>query len=336
MNLSTVDKDNLRRMIEEKVVNVPNGEKIKIDKHILENLIFINLKDNCDRKSKFICWSGEFLSKIDLSEVNFENVVWDINFCKKHSNIFEKNPYNDVKGINLGNCNVNIDFSKSYEAKYMNNSDLAISMCNFENVTNIIGFDVFKIIASCNLKDSGITISLNKEKKFDKIIINTNFERANLSNIIIDVIDLLNNNEKCCIYNCNVMNTGINITYNFKRPINYQDKLNTYYRLKEKDFKDVSQDKRLSDLTCELKGFMKLDDYGIKLGKLIKDGHLVGCYVNGKYIKPKELANQERKIRIEQLKKEKDELINSLEKSIDNQILKLRNKKSSGQVIFRC
>ena len=63
----------LRKMVEEKIKMVPEGKRLYINKELLERLLF----EQETRYLTFIkipMWTGEFLSKIDLSEISFENV----------------------------------------------------------------------------------------------------------------------------------------------------------------------------------------------------------------------------------------------------------------------
>ena len=82
------------------------GEKIKIDKNILESLLFEKKFEN-GKEIKYIAWSVNLfpLSNIDLSEISFDNVSFD---CKR---AFEEGIIEDC--ANLSYTNAKIDFSKS-------------------------------------------------------------------------------------------------------------------------------------------------------------------------------------------------------------------------------
>lgn len=321
MHLNTVDKNKLRRMIEEKVVNIPHGKRIKIEKNILEELLFHKEKSNKGILAKFIIWFGDFLTKIDLSEVSFEDVVWDIT----HANDFKSNPYRSVNKIVLNNTNCHIDFSTSYEYKNKIREKYSISNCELENV-NLIGFDIFNNIENCNLKNTNIVFS---KGNYNKNITNCNLEGNNLFGTTIHLTQLLGCSMEGTLTFSNIKNTNINIIYNYKRPSNYYEKLKTLRELETKDGRNDSELRTYNNLKYELREYIGLDKLGKRLGEKIKNGELVGCYVNGKYIKSEELKNMNRNVMIEKLKNEKEELINSLERSIDDQVLKLRNNKSS-------
>lgn len=106
--LSEKQKNELRIMIEKDLENVPDGMRKKMPKDMLEELIFrssvkIDGEFECDAlflmedslvegeannveakindilsKCKFPVWTGKFLSKLDLSELSFEGVVWSL------------------------------------------------------------------------------------------------------------------------------------------------------------------------------------------------------------------------------------------------------------------
>ena len=80
MQLNKQSKNELRKRIVEQLKEVPKGQKIKLDKELLEYLLFevITLDKTTDTKVKLPIWSGEFLKKIDLSQVDFTNVSWCI------------------------------------------------------------------------------------------------------------------------------------------------------------------------------------------------------------------------------------------------------------------
>lgn len=108
LKLSEKQKNELRKMIEKELENVPDGMRKKLPKDMLEELIFrsdvkIDGEFACNDlflvedslvegeannvetkindilcKCKFPVWTGKFLSKLDLSELSFEGVVWSL------------------------------------------------------------------------------------------------------------------------------------------------------------------------------------------------------------------------------------------------------------------
>ena len=72
MKLNQKDKIEFRNFLKEELQKIELGlEKIKIPKEILEQLIFDINSETCAKK---IAWSGDFLQKLDLSEISFDNV----------------------------------------------------------------------------------------------------------------------------------------------------------------------------------------------------------------------------------------------------------------------
>ena len=80
MKLNKQGREELRKKIEEQLQNVPEGQRVHLDKELLEELLFetITYNKNTNEKLKLPVWSGDFLRKIDLSEVSFEDVAWTL------------------------------------------------------------------------------------------------------------------------------------------------------------------------------------------------------------------------------------------------------------------
>lgn len=168
--LSYNRKKDLQKSLEELLCEVPQGQRIKLDKEILEELIFTEGEDKVKGKKvpcKFITWSGPFLRKIDLSEVSFEDVHWSLELCR--------DCYSD-KIIDLSGTNINPDFEKSFARK--NGLKLCIKNCNFtdaelSNVTLTGRCDII----NCSFSNSDIKIDLSK---------------INMSNVKLRNLDLSN------------------------------------------------------------------------------------------------------------------------------------------------
>ena len=181
-----------RKEIEESIKNSNLKEKIHIDKNILESLLFDIVFLDENKEAKFLVWSGTFLSKIDLSEVDFNNVVWDIRY-KDNENMYYID--NGISEINLSKTNAKIYFSKSYNSSY-----LTISGCNFEETDlsksfYLINKDTkYKIyINNSNFKNTKLDLNLNRIKE----AYSNNFSDNNFSSIKINedfIIDNPNNN----------------------------------------------------------------------------------------------------------------------------------------------
>lgn len=111
-HLEKWENQQLKSLLESDFVEPPEGERIHIQKEILEQLLFGTVIMDTPTGQvlvKYIVWSGDFLSKIDLSEISFDDVLWDIN-VEDDDNYYSEN---EIYEINLSNTNAHIDFSKS-------------------------------------------------------------------------------------------------------------------------------------------------------------------------------------------------------------------------------
>jgi hypothetical protein len=78
MKLCRKDRDELRDEVVKLLNNVPFGKRISLDKDLLDELLFeeVLLNKETGVKMKIPVWSGVFLRKLDLSDVNFDDVSW--------------------------------------------------------------------------------------------------------------------------------------------------------------------------------------------------------------------------------------------------------------------
>ena len=152
MELNTESKNKLRAKIVEELKGVPANKKVKLDKYLLESLLFDELKYTISNGNKTTTlnpripvWSGEFLRNIDLSEVDFTNVSWsslgfDCKALAEKDSIFPREILKKIEQkrtslenrkylVNYSCSNANIDLSKSFEAINIHNID--IRKCNF-------------------------------------------------------------------------------------------------------------------------------------------------------------------------------------------------------------
>lgn len=319
--------EQLRDSIKQKLENSEFEGRIKIDKDILEQLLFNsydveeyasprNHQESTSRSVRIPVWSGKFLQKIDLSEVNFSDVFWGYDHNFSDHGIWKKTP--EFKGHNCkdghydySNTNANIDFRKSFVVKewYYEDDELKernqiiIEGCNFENVdlskNNFDGMD-FCLIDS-NLKNANITIKFDNDHK--NYISFCNMDGNDLSNLTVDLLLMMDG----CLYGdlipefeCNsCMNTGLKIVCNEKS-------LNEWY-------------KKLFDTDGETDYFWET------YRKFFDDHSFVGCYFNGTLIESKEqlieLSTNKIKELVDDYKKNITEYkMNQLLKSVDEQI----------------
>lgn len=199
-----IEKNKKRKEIEKRINESNLKERIHIDKNELEYLLFDVVKDRNESEAKFLMWSGLFLSKIDLSEVDFDNVVWDIEY-----DIDGKRYYldNGITEINLSKTNAKIDFTKSHNFEKLYHP--TISGCNFFGTDLSKSFGVHGIFTSngiyvnnCNFKRTKLGLDL-----FDRIkeAYSNNFSNNDFSKLRISKEFIINNP------NNNFNNTGINI-----------------------------------------------------------------------------------------------------------------------------
>lgn len=114
-----------RNVFKQKFEEYPfEGERLKIDDDVLTQLLFDTVVTEVNGESvkkKIIAWSGDFLRKVDLSKISFENVDWN---------------YEKDRAVDLSYTNAKIDFSKSFEVLHpkTKNSKATISHVNLECV----------------------------------------------------------------------------------------------------------------------------------------------------------------------------------------------------------
>ena len=243
----------IRKVLKDKLCKYKGKELLKIEKDILEDILFDKIsyetENNKKINIKIPIFSGKFLSKLDLSEVDFSNVTWSflgsidkLNFLdnslkeeylpldnEKTKEILKKYLSQDYYKVytDYSNTNALIKFDNSFEGKYKNN--LEIYNTNFSNINlsnNVIHSN--SILINNDFSNTNINI---RPKFFNNLNLlnayNNNFENIDLSNITIPMIkynDYVNNNY---FNKNNFKNTNINIEFE-------KDKIdNNYYEDKE-------------------------------------------------------------------------------------------------------
>lgn len=214
----------VRKTVEEEVKKVPEGTRVKFDKDLLENLLFekIVINKSQNKVAKIPVWSGEFLSKIDLSDVDFENVSWSFNRWIREG----YNPFEDISDVDLfdlngeidydaeiiyKNTNANIDLSKSFEFKEQGAID--VGGVDFENTQLSIGNAKTVYFSETNLK--GTNIDLRSAVDIDGFI--TDFTGVDLSFFKVDGERVFHGDILC---SCNLCGTGINMIIEDKETAN--------------------------------------------------------------------------------------------------------------------
>lgn len=221
-------KDKLRSEIIEKLKNVPEGQRIKVEKTVLENLLFETVAID-DGQLKLPVWSGDFLKKIDLSEVDFTNVSWNLldesrifryfnitdpktkAICDAINDIRTQYNFGMTSMVNYAGTNANIDLTQSYEAIHENM--IKINKCDFTGVDfskqNLINMPRVEIYDS-SLANTGLSIPKDAKLK----VIGTDLRGIDLSFYRIDGNDYLSflpNNPDVNLKGCNLANTNVQI-----------------------------------------------------------------------------------------------------------------------------
>lgn len=335
MTLNPQGLNELRKKIEEQLVNVLDGQRIHLDKELLDDLIFFKGKNKEGKVIKVPIWTGQFLRKIDLSEISFENVLFqsgkkhrgDLNeimdaedvskFIKKGDDSYPQYfaPFVNGDIIDLSYTNANIDFSKIYGT--------TIEGCNFEGLdfSNANGPFIEQIYYS-NFTNTNISIDFNHENLY---LMCSNFSNNDFSHITVDA-NFFNYEEvdEFRFNGANFSNTGLNINYTNPQipPIFYEE------LAKEKEAEELYQNGSISEdeyiermrkhreITLQ---YLNDAIYKLALGEAIKDGYLNGCYINGKKVhslEEKQAIAQEKQAEYEKIK---EDLISITTNSIEQQ-----------------
>ena len=188
MRLGKKEKNDIRLFLKSELSKIPfdcdskDRQYIKLDKELLEVLIF----DESELYGKCPVWTGEFLRKLDLSEVNFDNVNFD---GKSHQNC-----------IDLSYTNAKLDFSKC--------EDFNLTSCNFSHMDlSCSNINSIHKIDNCDFSYSKANFDFKLLKNSCMTINDSNFEGINFSNFTIEICDLFGHYFK----NCNLKDTAINI-----------------------------------------------------------------------------------------------------------------------------
>ena len=246
MVLEEKEKNEFRKIIEKKLINVPNGKKIFIATDILEQLLFDEVYSYNEQGSlvhegyKYIAWSGEFLSKIDLSSISFDKVLWGY-FGEYDEDFYINNCDGEIE-INMSYTNAKIDFSKS--ARRLKSNYNSIINCNFEGTAlsnNILSLS--NTLINSNFEKTGV-----KFKDKVGVCLDCNLSGSDLSKLTISQFSFTSDDYAFNIFT-NLTNTGLKIVI--------EDTL-------DEDNND----------------YLEL----IKLSMSL--GNLDGCYLNGELITP--------------------------------------------------
>lgn len=328
MKLNKSNRDQLRQEVELLLQDVPAGKRIHIDKDILETLLFevrtyTVLPKEKSRYSgrqvsvKYLIWSGKFLQKIDLSEVSFEDVVWDVHFSP-HIHFYgnPKNVYSDcsVDLINLSNTNAKIDFSLAADFKYYGR--LCIGNCNFSSVD----LSQTKLAGICSAKQSvfdntNIQIDFSGENQI--AICNSSFYGVDLSTQVVDEGNFVRDARPSFIDSCNLSRTGLKID-TFRPSREDIAKFQVYKELRSTIRGDLPR--AVENLADSLQPYLIYRRGMKEIAQLVKMGYLEGCFINGVEMVSLEERKENAKKLLLKYTDYKDDLFISLTVDIKNQI----------------
>lgn len=298
MKLTEKSKVDIRKYIEENIKEIPDGERIHLDKTFLEELLFYDVYVPCPEKNerqkvRILVWSGDFLQKIDLSEVSFDNVLWSFEKIGKlssqvHSKYFKEffeimtNSVNHNEyTIDLAHTNAKINFETASFFNFNEKGLMDLRFCNFE------GLD----LRDANLQKIGYA------------------KKCNFSNCMIDIGQLISNGRfgDCNFNFCHGWECDFNIDYS------------TFINLfRNCSFKD-------SGLNIKIEEKIQNHDFKNLFISSYKKGYYDGCYFNGKLKK----TRQECEDRKKEIRKNYEEFIKGNLDSVERQVslAKKRQKK---------
>ena len=297
----------IRKKVEKQLSQVPEGQKIKLPKETLETLIFDNYVAEMDSDSiihnylnsrvpfKMVAWDMKHYDKLDLSEVSFDNVYWgDERILDCTESIRPKLNAGELKFrpvINLSNTNAKIDFSKAIPiivktGRYKNK-------CH--NVRIIYRYNFDNTDLSNNFLYDGYIIK-------STVLANTNINIDFTNNyFVIDFtdlsnVDLSNNTVTEKVFSTNEDEPQIYISHSVLRNTGLNITLPSYQVIKTNDV----------------------------LNSMILNGHLKGCYINGRVVGTDSKEEREAKKHqlLEELVQYQTSFENSITDSIQKQLLK--------------
>mgnify|MGYP003310109310 CR=1 FL=1 len=314
--LSFEGKEEFRAFVEEELNKVPEGKKMKLSKETLEKLLFEEIVVNEEKNItvKFPIWSGKFLRKLDLSEIDFENVSWHaLHFFKKfkctdkdiftdiffglHDDDFEKRIeellklkrlYN--KEVDYSGTNVSIDLSKSFERRFFGDwvSGCNFSGCNVYFSKDILGLELYE----SDFSDSSLKLIGNFDKEN---LLECNFENCDLSECENNILFSIISNQMC-----NFRNTKANLVFD-KSLLDEKNKTLEY------DTKKLVNEFFENDM----------------------DKYIVGAYLNGDLILPLEERKKQEELKKKEQEKAKKELQRLKEEESRQELQRLKDEVSA-------
>jgi len=336
MILSKSTKDEHRKIIQEKLMEVPDGVRIHLKKDVLENLLFEkniyrDVVRGVEVVAKYLVWSGTFLQKLDLSEVSFDNVEWDIDYYSKYGNYFDKdiNYYESSQMIDLGNTNAKIDFEKSFQALAFGiyyGMGVTIFGCNFSNM-NLLNSNMHcvKKISFSDFSNVKLNLSTIMCEIWNSNFNGIDFSKESVHSCIF-ATELFGDEIDGCFMNTNLSNTGLQISHTkMQRTPEFRLRALEYKRRIDlsESVVGVFEKDEMKEITKYLE-YMKLCKY---IGSLIKQGYLDNCYFNGNLIIPREKIGIHKEEIMNEYDSYKNEFLNDVFSQIDKAVKKYNKKR---------
>ena len=235
--LSELEIRKKRKEIINKTKELKEGERLHVDACLLDELLFERVYFDPENTIivKVPVWSGDFLSKIDLSEIDFEDVTWSsVTPFRVECDLLQRSDNPDTERMvcyedrfmsldenfvsNFSNTNAHIDFLKSAEKKilgkiwveHVNFSGTDLSNNDLSEISYMWRVDLSYTGARFS-KDVDDTKYKNTLKSYDM-----NYSGLDLSNITVSAFKMIDENYSSNLdttieSGCIIKNTGINI-----------------------------------------------------------------------------------------------------------------------------
>lgn len=353
MRLNRRSKDELRKLIEEELKKVPNGYRIHLDKELLEDLLFETTI--YDREKGYVLklpiWTGEFLSKLDLSDVSFEDVAWSLRLDENEI----KANYYDLMEI------MQTIFAESLRDG-LRYSDFEEFVKKTEIYRNFRMNDLYRLKHNEKITFRNTNAHIDFQKSWESKhywgsdIVNCDFSFTDLSNNCLD--DIVN------VSSSNLSNTNIKVTEisglsEIGENKYSSEKMDTIDRtdlsgldlseitLYASEFSELRIDEECDISNTKIKiindsierlieakkqndeNFISIMREAIKrFIQFIKKGYLDGCYIDGKLIvaesQKQEIISALGEFSLSDYDKFKNEVFNSVVNTINEQVGKLK------------
>ena len=298
-------RNNVRKKIQKKIEEDLNNDRIVIDKELLEALLFEEVNVDNKTVAKLPAWSGSFLRKVDLSEIDFSNVSWSMLDEIKNQGLNGRCPrssegysvYNIIDAIaqlqekslpriDYSMTNAKIDLTTSFEARNLHKINLM--NCDFRGID-------FKGQDLSSLKEIYIWLSdisytnLNIPKTIPLKAAVSNFSGIDLSGRHIDGVAYLDNGY--------IYNPSNQYKYTDKQACEKSEHNLSYSILKDTGIEiqfDVNSYRNLIVRSCDPKNLFDKEYYERAFNNAFND-NWTGCFINGKINLKNKLENISKK-----------------------------------------